>query len=165
MVLRRTGGVNPPGAVNPSACGDVAVLSAASMFGDGSTRVGGVSSIGAHTDETPERIFDREWAVVLLDHAITQLQAEMSRAGRDGHFAELKEFLTGEDPRAGYAAAATSLGMSEGAVRVAVHRLRRRLVRSFGVRSPRPYRRLKKSTTNCVTCGRPSAADPRSNRS
>ena len=126
MVLRRTGGVNPPGAVNPSACGDVAVLSAASMFGDGSTRVGGVSSIGAHTDETPERIFDREWAVVLLDHAITQLQAEMSRAGRDGHFAELKEFLTGEDPRAGYAAAATSLGMSEGAVRVAVHRLRRR---------------------------------------
>ena len=126
MVLRRTGGVNPPGAVNPSACGDVAVLSAASMFGDGSTRVGGVSSIGAHTDETPERIFDREWAVVLLDHAITQLQAEMSRAGRDGHFAELKEFLTGEDPRAGYAAAATSLGMSEGAVRVAGHRLRRR---------------------------------------
>jgi RNA polymerase sigma factor (sigma-70 family) len=78
------------------------------------------------TDETPERIFDRGWALILLDNVIRQLQAEMTRAGRGGHFGELKEFLAGEDPQASYAAAASALGMSQGAVRVAVHRLRRR---------------------------------------
>lgn len=85
------------------------------------------------TDETPERIFDREWALVLLDNVMRRLQAEMTRAGRDGQFAQLKEFLTGEELSAGYAAAASALGMSEGATRVAVHRLRRRfaeLIRS-----------------------------------
>lgn len=78
------------------------------------------------THETPERVFDRRWALILLDHAVRQLQAEMTRAGRDGQFDHLKEFLVGEDPRATYAATASALGMSEGAVRVAVHRLRRR---------------------------------------
>jgi len=79
-----------------------------------------------HTDETPERVFDREWALTLLDNVIRQLALEMTRAGREGQFAELKEFLTGDDLHTGYAATASTLGMSEGAVRVAVHRLRRR---------------------------------------
>jgi RNA polymerase sigma factor (sigma-70 family) len=78
------------------------------------------------TDETPERVFDRQWALILLDTVLQQLQTEMTRAGRDGHFAQLKEFLTGENVSPGYAAAASALGMSEGATRVAVHRLRRR---------------------------------------
>lgn len=85
------------------------------------------------TDETPERVFDREWALILLDNVLRRLQTEMTRAGRDGHFAQLKEFLTGEEQPAGYVAAARALGMSAGATRVAVHRLRRRfaeLVRS-----------------------------------
>lgn len=85
------------------------------------------------TDETPERVFDREWALILLDNVLRRLQTEMTRAGRDGHFAQLKEFLTGEEQPAGYVAAASALGMSAGATRVAVHRLRRRfaeLVRS-----------------------------------
>ena len=79
------------------------------------------------TDETPERIFDREWALILLDNAIQVLQTEMASAGRSGHFAELKSFLAGENANANYATAANALGMSPGAVRVAVHRLRRRL--------------------------------------
>jgi RNA polymerase sigma-70 factor (ECF subfamily) len=85
------------------------------------------------TDETPERIFDRGWALILIDNAIGQLQAEMTGAGRDSQFAELKQFLTGEEPHSSYAAAARVLEMPEGSVRVAVHRLRRRfrdLVRS-----------------------------------
>jgi RNA polymerase sigma factor (sigma-70 family) len=78
------------------------------------------------TDETPERIFEREWALILLDNAIQVLQTEMASTGRSGHFAELKAFLVGENPNVSYAEAADALGMSPGAVRVAVHRLRRR---------------------------------------
>ena len=78
------------------------------------------------TDETPERLFDRQWALVLLDNAIQLLQTEMTSTGRSGHFAELKAFLVGENPNVSYAEAADALGMSPGAVRVAVHRLRRR---------------------------------------
>ena len=78
------------------------------------------------TEETPERIFDRGWALILLDNAVRQVQAEMTRAGRDSHFTQLKGYLTGDEPHASYADAASVLNMSEGAVKVAVHRLRRR---------------------------------------
>jgi RNA polymerase sigma-70 factor (ECF subfamily) len=77
------------------------------------------------TSETPERVFDRRWATTLLDRAIQRLQDQASRTGRSEHFDHLKMYLTGEQPQITYAEAATELGMSEGAVKVAVHRLRR----------------------------------------
>jgi len=79
------------------------------------------------TDETPERVFDRRWALTLLDRVISRLQAEAA-ARNDMHspFDRLKTYLTGDEPQLSYAQTASELGMSEGAVKVAVHRLRRR---------------------------------------
>jgi hypothetical protein len=70
-------------------------------------------------------VFDRQWAVALLDRAIARLRAETSKAGKDHLFEHLKVYLTGERPGVGYAEVAVRLRMSEGAVKVAVHRLRR----------------------------------------
>jgi RNA polymerase sigma-70 factor (ECF subfamily) len=75
--------------------------------------------------ETPEHLFDREWALETVAGALKALRDEMAKAGKSEQFDALKGSLTGEDelPRAGVAA---RLKMSEGAVKVAVHRLRQR---------------------------------------
>lgn len=78
------------------------------------------------TGETPERVFDRRWALALLDRVMGRLAAETAGAGRQRHFDRLKMYLTGEQPQVSYADAAAALGTSEAAVKVAVHRLRRR---------------------------------------
>jgi RNA polymerase sigma factor (sigma-70 family) len=78
------------------------------------------------SDETPERVFDRRWALTLLDRVMSRLQAETSRSGKPSQFDRLKTYLTGEQPQLSYAQTASELGMSEGAVKVAVHRLRKR---------------------------------------
>jgi RNA polymerase sigma-70 factor (ECF subfamily) len=75
--------------------------------------------------ETPERIFDRRWALTLLDRVLSRLKAEMVPSGREAQFDRLKTYLTGDQPQLSYAQTAGDLGMSEGAVKVAVHRLRR----------------------------------------
>ncbi len=71
-----------------------------------------------------EQLFERRWALTLLDEVLARLQSEMSAAGKAAHFGALKVALTGGriDP----AETAALLGISEGAVRVAVHRLRER---------------------------------------
>jgi RNA polymerase sigma factor (sigma-70 family) len=76
-------------------------------------------------EETPERVFERRWALTLLDRTLARLRAESERAGHGARFERLKGFLTGEGG-GGYAEAAAGLGLSEGAAKVAVHRLRRR---------------------------------------
>jgi RNA polymerase sigma factor (sigma-70 family) len=78
------------------------------------------------TDETPERSFDRRWAIALLDRVTGRLQAEMARSEKPLHFDRLKTYLTGEEPHATYSQTGVELGMSEGAIKVAVHRLRKR---------------------------------------
>jgi RNA polymerase sigma factor (sigma-70 family) len=75
---------------------------------------------------TPEVLFDRQWACVVLERVLDRLQGEMEGAGRQEQFARLKPMLTGEPGEGGYRAIGAALGMSEGAVKVAVHRLRRR---------------------------------------
>jgi RNA polymerase sigma-70 factor (ECF subfamily) len=75
-------------------------------------------------DWTPEKLFERRWALTLLDHTLAALRDEHRRAGKLTLFEALESFLSVETT--GYAAPAAALGMSEGAVRVAVHRLRRR---------------------------------------
>ncbi|MGO9468039.1 MAG: RNA polymerase sigma factor [Isosphaeraceae bacterium] len=75
---------------------------------------------------TPERIFDRSWAVTLLARVYDELRREYDDAGRAGTFEELRAVLTGGARAAPYASIAERLGSTEGAVRVAVHRLRRR---------------------------------------
>jgi hypothetical protein len=73
---------------------------------------------------TPEQLFERRWVLTLLDAVLAGLRAEYTVAGQELLFDRLKASLTGE---AGpYAELAAEFGMTEGAVKVAAHRLRRR---------------------------------------
>jgi DNA-directed RNA polymerase specialized sigma24 family protein len=76
-------------------------------------------------DETPERTFDRRWARSLLDRVIGQLRIEAVHNGKLLQFEALTPYLTGDRPQPNYAQTAAELGTSEGAIKVAVHRLRR----------------------------------------
>lgn len=73
----------------------------------------------------PEHLFDREWALETIASALRRLRNEMIRAGKSDQFEVLKGSLTGQEqiPRKELAA---RLDMSEGAVKVAIHRLRKR---------------------------------------
>jgi len=74
----------------------------------------------------PDAAYDREWAVALLERVISKLREESLAEGKAERFDQLKSYLTmgkGEIP---YVTAAIALGMDEGTVRVAVHRLRKR---------------------------------------
>jgi RNA polymerase sigma factor (sigma-70 family) len=76
-------------------------------------------------DETPERIFERRWALSVLDRVVERLRCEFVQHGRPEHFERLKIFLLGQSD-APYAALAQELNTSEGALKVAIHRLRKR---------------------------------------
>jgi len=92
------------------------------------TRYAGASK----QQDLPEHVFDREWALQITTRALETLRDEMKTAGKGERYEALKGCLTGEDeiPRAELAA---RLDMSDGAVKVAIHRLRQRyreLIRS-----------------------------------
>ena len=74
----------------------------------------------------PDTWFDRQWATTLVDRAVAALGAEAEAEGKDGQFSVLKPWLLGEVPSLSQAEAARHLGLTEGAVKVAVHRLRKR---------------------------------------
>lgn len=76
-------------------------------------------------DETPERIFERRWALSVLDRVVERLRGEFVQHGRMEHFERLKVFLLGQSD-APYAALAREMNTSEGALKVAIHRLRKR---------------------------------------
>jgi len=76
--------------------------------------------------QTPERVFERQWAVTLVNTVLLQLRQEFSNAGKERQFEQLKCFLIGPSDSTTYAEASRTLNMSEGAVRVAAHRLRKR---------------------------------------
>jgi len=76
-------------------------------------------------DETPERIFERRWALSMLDRVVERLRNEFVQHGRAEHFERLKMFLLGQSD-APYAALAREMNTSEGALKVAIHRLRKR---------------------------------------
>jgi RNA polymerase sigma factor (sigma-70 family) len=76
-------------------------------------------------NETPERIFERRWALSMLDRVIDRLRAEFVQHGRLDHFNRLKIFLL-DQAETPYAALAREMGTSEGALKVAIHRLRKR---------------------------------------
>lgn len=75
---------------------------------------------------SPERIFDRSWALTLLGRVLDQLRREYDDAGRAATFEALYGHLTEDSQGVAHATIAASLGISEGAARVAAHRLRRR---------------------------------------
>jgi RNA polymerase sigma-70 factor (ECF subfamily) len=79
-----------------------------------------------HADWDPERYFDRQWALTVLQRALDRLRWEYAQAGRPGEFEHLSAFLTGEGREQPYRQVAASLEMTEAAVKTAVHRMRRR---------------------------------------
>ncbi len=76
--------------------------------------------------DTPDRAFDRQWALTLLDVVLGRLRREYSGAGREDLFLNLKDTLSGGRAEIPYRDLGARLGMSEAAVKVAAHRLRRR---------------------------------------
>ena len=85
-----------------------------------------ISQIELVDDETPERIFEKQWALALVNRVVSKLRDEFQREGKVERFDKLRGCLTGDDACLPYRQIARQLGMSEGAVKVAVHRLRRR---------------------------------------
>lgn len=73
-----------------------------------------------------DRLFERRWALTLLEQVLSRLRDEQAAAGRLEAFEELKEFLLTGGRGTPYQEVGTRLGLSEGAVKVAVHRLRQR---------------------------------------
>jgi RNA polymerase sigma-70 factor (ECF subfamily) len=76
--------------------------------------------------DTPERLYERRWAVALLEQVYQRLEAEFQRQGRGPQFAVLRVALAGGRGAVPYAALGQQLGMTEAAVKMAVVRLRRR---------------------------------------
>src|SRR5262245_33130045 len=74
----------------------------------------------------PEASFDREWALAVMARSLSQLQREFAAAAKTDQFEALKPWLMGEAPSLSQADVARRLGLSEGAVKVAIHRLRKR---------------------------------------
>jgi RNA polymerase sigma factor (sigma-70 family) len=75
---------------------------------------------------TPEKLFERRWALALLDQVLSRLREEFEHTDKAALFDRLQNFLTGDKGTLTYRQIAEELGMNEGAVKVASHRLRRR---------------------------------------
>jgi RNA polymerase sigma-70 factor (ECF subfamily) len=77
-------------------------------------------------DLTAERLFERGWALTLLDHVLAGLDAEMARSEKRTLYERLSPSLLGDGEAPSYRAIADELGLSVGAVKMAAHRLRAR---------------------------------------
>ena len=75
---------------------------------------------------TPDRVYEKRWAGILLDGVLKRLRAEYEQAGRVAEFDELKSCVWGDGHAGSYAEVAARMKVEEGAVKVAVHRLRKR---------------------------------------
>ena len=83
-------------------------------------------AIQPRADMTPEDVFEYRWAMTVINRALRRLEEESRATGNSRQFDQLKSFLTGGQPQLPYKQVGETLGMSEGAVKVAVHRLRKR---------------------------------------
>jgi RNA polymerase sigma-70 factor (ECF subfamily) len=75
---------------------------------------------------TAEKLFERRWALTLLEQMLATLRDEFARSGKLALFEHLKPYLGGDASTVPYRQLAAELGMTEGAIKVSVHRLRRR---------------------------------------
>jgi RNA polymerase sigma factor (sigma-70 family) len=82
--------------------------------------------LGPATDATPDKLFEKQWATALLDEVLNRLEQEYRNDGKAELFMSLRATLMGSRETQPYAELATALGMNESAVKVAVHRLRKR---------------------------------------
>jgi DNA-directed RNA polymerase specialized sigma24 family protein len=75
---------------------------------------------------TPESLFERRWALSLLENVMVKLRSEFADEGKTEEFARLSAFLNRDSESARYETVAEEMGVSAGALRMAVHRMRRR---------------------------------------
>ena len=91
-------------------------------FSDAETHVGFQPTDG----QTPEKAFEKRWALTLLEQALGRLRKEYADRGREEIFEQLKSTLTEGRGRVAYAELSARLGMSEAGVKMAVLRLKQR---------------------------------------
>jgi RNA polymerase sigma-70 factor (ECF subfamily) len=72
---------------------------------------------------TPEKLYERRWALASIESALTRVKKKYDEGKKAELFMRLRPFLTGDEPQS-YAELAASVGVSEGSLRVAVHRMR-----------------------------------------
>lgn len=77
-------------------------------------------------DATADKLFERDWALELIQQTFQRLAAESTEQDKSDQFSALSKYLVGAEDAVPYAATARALGTSEGAVKTAVHRLRTR---------------------------------------
>jgi RNA polymerase sigma-70 factor (ECF subfamily) len=77
-------------------------------------------------EASADRLYERRWALTLLERVLARLREEHATAGKAKQFDALKAFIGGERDAEGYAAVGAALGMSEANVKITVHRLRKR---------------------------------------
>jgi DNA-directed RNA polymerase specialized sigma24 family protein len=75
---------------------------------------------------SPERLYEKQWALTFLDHVLSRLEEEFSAKRKEKQFQAIKPFLAGETGPESYEIAARAMGVSEAAAKVAAHRARRR---------------------------------------
>ena len=75
---------------------------------------------------SPDQLFDRRWAQMLMDRVLGCLREEYVADGKTALFERIKDLQPGEHGEASYAGIAAQLGLAEGTIKSAVHRLRRR---------------------------------------
>lgn len=75
---------------------------------------------------SPDRVFQKRWAVTLLENVLHRLGEECMAGGNEALFNALRPQVLGDEVEAGNASVAAGLGLTEGALRVALHRLRER---------------------------------------
>ena len=109
-------------------------------------------------DWTAERIFARRWALTLLDRTLSSLRQEHEASGKLPLFDALKVFLTGDSGAPPLRQLALELGMTEGAVKVAVHRLREKYRQKLRGQIAQTVATEMMWTTNCDCCWPRSAA-------
>lgn len=80
---------------------------------------------------SPQECYDRQWALALLEFSISRLQHDYESVGKEAEFAILKPYLMSGKGEMDYSGIATKLATSEGAARVAVHRMRKRFRESY----------------------------------
>jgi RNA polymerase sigma-70 factor (ECF subfamily) len=102
--------------------GGVCSLSLDVVIGMGESRY----SIEPRCDLTPERIFERQWALTVLDQVFSRLKSEMATSGKADYFERMKPFLVGAEEHIPYKDLANRFETTEGALKIAIHRLRRR---------------------------------------
>jgi len=96
------------------------------VLDSGSEQTGAGLQIADANAEAPDAAFDRQWALTLLARALAQLESAMREDGKSTHFDALKPWLTAAGAASPQSEAAEKLGLSIEAVKVAVHRLRKR---------------------------------------